>query len=119
MAQAEFHSQSIPKRPCSAVIELSHQPGEPPGPSPSPLLEERAGERRPVDTPILNSIALPLLIVGPTAVGKSEIALSLAERVGGEIISADSMQVYRGMDIGTAKPTPKDQARVRNHLVDV
>src|SRR5882672_6144334 len=61
----------------------------------------------------------PLLIVGPTAVGKSEIALSLAERLGGEIISADSMQVYRGLDIGTAKPTAKEQARVRHHLIDV
>jgi tRNA dimethylallyltransferase len=61
----------------------------------------------------------PLLIVGPTAVGKSEIALSLAERFGGEIISADSMQVYRGLDIGTAKPTAKEQARVRHHLIDV
>jgi len=46
----------------------------------------------------------PILIAGPTAAGKSEIALLLAERLGGEIISADSMQVYRGLDIGTAKP---------------
>src|SRR5438445_4052632 len=61
----------------------------------------------------------PLLIVGPTAVGKSELALSLAERLGGEIISADSMQVYRGLDIGTAKPTAQEQARVRHHLIDV
>ena len=48
----------------------------------------------------------PILIAGPTAVGKSEIALRLAEQLGGEIISADSMQVYRGLDIGTAKPSP-------------
>src|SRR5258708_31953435 len=61
----------------------------------------------------------PLLIVGPTAVGKSEIALGLAERLGGEIISADSMQVYRGLDIGTAKPTAEEQASVRHHLIDV
>ena len=61
----------------------------------------------------------PLVIVGPTAVGKSELALSLAERLGGEIISADSMQVYRGLDIGTAKPTAKEQARARHHLIDV
>lgn len=60
-----------------------------------------------------------LVIVGPTATGKSEAALALAERVGGELISADSMQAYRGMDIGTAKPTPEEQARVRHHLVDV
>ncbi len=61
----------------------------------------------------------PLLIAGPTAVGKSEIALGLAERLGGEIIAADSMQVYRGLDIGTAKPTAEEQARVRHHLIDV
>jgi len=46
----------------------------------------------------------PFFLAGPTAVGKSEVALLLAERLGGEIISVDSMQVYRGLDIGTAKP---------------
>jgi tRNA dimethylallyltransferase len=61
----------------------------------------------------------PILITGPTAVGKSEIALRLAEQVGGEIISADSMQVYRGLDIGTAKPSPADRARVPHHLIDI
>jgi tRNA dimethylallyltransferase len=58
-------------------------------------------------------------LTGPTAVGKSAIALELAERVGGEIISVDSMQVYRGLDIGTAKPSAAEQARVRHHLIDV
>jgi tRNA dimethylallyltransferase len=48
---------------------------------------------------------MPLLIAGPTAVGKSEVALILAERLKGEIISVDSMQVYRGLNIGTAKPS--------------
>jgi tRNA dimethylallyltransferase len=61
----------------------------------------------------------PVLIAGPTAVGKSEIALRLAEQLGGEIISADSMQVYRGLDIGTAKPSPADRARVPHHLIDI
>jgi len=61
----------------------------------------------------------PVLIAGPTAVGKSEIALRLAEQIGGEIISADSMQVYRGLDIGTAKPSPADRARVPHHLIDI
>ena len=60
-----------------------------------------------------------LLLAGPTAVGKSEIALLLAERLGGEIVSVDSMQVYRGMDIGTAKASPAERARVPHHLVDV
>lgn len=62
---------------------------------------------------------LPILIAGPTAVGKSEIALLLAEKLGGEIISVDSMQVYRGLDLGTAKPTFAERARVPHHLIDV
>ena len=62
---------------------------------------------------------LPILLAGPTAVGKSQIALLLAERIGGEIISADSMQVYRGLDLGTAKPSPADRARVPHHLIDI
>jgi tRNA dimethylallyltransferase len=61
----------------------------------------------------------PVLLAGPTATGKSEIALRLAEQLGGEIISADSMQVYRGLDIGTAKPLPADRARVPHHLIDI
>jgi tRNA dimethylallyltransferase len=61
----------------------------------------------------------PIFIVGPTAVGKSEIALALAEQLGGEIISADSMQVYRGLDISTAKPSPAERARVPHHLIDI
>lgn len=60
-----------------------------------------------------------LVILGPTAVGKTGLALSLAERVNGEIVSADSAQVYRHMDIGTDKPVPDVLARVRHHLVDV
>src|SRR5664279_4355874 len=61
----------------------------------------------------------PLLLAGPTAVGKSDIVLLLAERLGGEIISVDSMQVYRGLDLGTAKPSPEERARVPHHLIDV
>jgi tRNA dimethylallyltransferase len=61
----------------------------------------------------------PLFIAGPTAVGKSALALALAERLNGEIISVDSMQVYRGMDIGTAKPSAAERARVPHHLIDV
>ena len=61
----------------------------------------------------------PVFIAGPTAVGKSEVALLLAEKIGGEIISVDSMQVYRGLDIGTAKPSAAERARVPHHLIDV
>jgi tRNA dimethylallyltransferase len=60
-----------------------------------------------------------LCLAGATATGKSEVALLLAERLGGEIISVDSMQVYRGLDIGTAKPGPAERARVPHHLIDV
>jgi tRNA dimethylallyltransferase len=60
-----------------------------------------------------------ILLAGPTASGKSEVALLMAEKVGGEIVSVDSMQVYRGLDIGTAKPSASERARVRHHLVDV
>ena len=63
--------------------------------------------------------APPILLAGPTAVGKSEVALLLAEQLGGEIISFDSMQVYRGLDIGTAKPAPTDRIRAPHHLIDV
>ncbi len=60
-----------------------------------------------------------LCLAGATATGKSEVALLLAERLGGEIISVDSMQVYRGLDIGTAKPGPAERTRVPHHLIDV
>ncbi len=59
------------------------------------------------------------VLTGPTASGKSEAALRLAERIGGEILCMDSMQVYRGMDIGTAKPTKEEQRRVPHHLLDL
>lgn len=61
----------------------------------------------------------PIYIAGATASGKSAVALLVAEQLGGEIISVDSMQVYRGLNIGTAKPTPQERARVAHHLVDV
>ena len=60
-----------------------------------------------------------IFLVGPTASGKSAVALALAERLGGEIISVDSMQVYRGLDLGTAKPSAAERARVSHHLIDV
>ena len=60
-----------------------------------------------------------VLIVGPTAVGKTELAIRLAENMNGEIVSADSRLFYRGMDIGTAKPTVEEQARAPHHLIDV
>jgi tRNA dimethylallyltransferase len=69
----------------------------------------------------MNPEGLPPLVVilGPTAAGKTEIAIRLAERLGGEIVSADSRQFYRGVDAGTAKPTLAERARVPHHLIDV
>ena len=58
-------------------------------------------------------------IVGPTAVGKTEISICLAERLGGEIVSADSRLIYCGMDIGTAKPSMESRSRIPHHLIDV
>ncbi|MFZ5814204.1 MAG: tRNA (adenosine(37)-N6)-dimethylallyltransferase MiaA [Bacillota bacterium] len=63
---------------------------------------------------------LPLLVlVGPTAVGKTALSVAVARRIGAEIISGDSMQVYRGLDIGTAKITPSEMAGVPHHLIDI
>lgn len=60
-----------------------------------------------------------VVVTGPTATGKTPLAIELAERFGGEIVNADSMQVYRGLDIGTAKATPEERAAVPHHLLDV
>lgn len=60
-----------------------------------------------------------VVVAGPTAAGKSEVAIELAQRFGGEIVNADSMQVYQGLDIGTAKPSLADRTRVPHHLLDV
>lgn len=59
-----------------------------------------------------------LCLLGPTAVGKTEIAIQLAQRLNAEIISVDSRQIYRQMDIGTAKPTPEEQQAARHHIID-
>ncbi len=60
-----------------------------------------------------------LAILGPTATGKSTLGMALAEALGGEIVNADALQVYRGLDVGTAKPSREDRARVPHHLIDV
>ena len=58
------------------------------------------------------------VVMGPTAAGKSELAFALAKECGGEIVSADSMQFYRGLDVGTAKPAAEERRLVPNHLID-
>src|SRR5260370_20034264 len=60
-----------------------------------------------------------LILTGPTGSGKTDLTLRLAERVGAEIVSMDSMALYRGMDIGTAKPTPEERRRAPHHLIDM
>jgi tRNA dimethylallyltransferase len=71
-----------------------------------------AGPARPIEP-------LVVLLLGPTGSGKTTLSLALAERFNGEIISCDSVAVYRGMDLGTAKPTPEEQSRIPHHLIDV
>ena len=66
------------------------------------------------------TVAAPLLVVvGPTAVGKTAFAVELAEALNGEIVSADSRYIYRGLEVGTAKPSAAERARVPHHLIDV
>ncbi|MFF8233706.1 tRNA (adenosine(37)-N6)-dimethylallyltransferase MiaA [Streptomyces caelestis] len=60
-----------------------------------------------------------IAVVGPTAAGKSDLGVFLAQRLGGEVVNADSMQLYRGMDIGTAKLTPEERGGVPHHLLDI
>ena len=60
-----------------------------------------------------------IAVAGPTASGKSALALELCKRLGGELVSLDSMQIYKGLDIGTAKPTKAEQAEVRHHMIDI
>src|SRR3989339_224777 len=80
---------------------------------------------QPVTALVLKSrqaiIKLPVLlaILGPTASGKTTLGLEVAQALGAEIISADSMQIYRGMDIGTAKPSRAERALVPHHLIDI
>ena len=66
----------------------------------------------------MSPFASALILTGPTGSGKTALALTLAEQLNAEIVAADSMTVYRGLDIGTAKPTAADRARIRHHLVD-
>lgn len=70
---------------------------------------------------MVNTSELPKIVIvcGPTGVGKTSFAIELAKRFGGEVVGADSMQIYRQMDIGTAKPTPEEKAAIFHHMVDI
>jgi len=81
---------------------------------------QEAGSNKAIRYSLIRSFAHSLFVlVGPTAVGKTALSLHLADVLGGEIVSADSRLFYRGMDIGTAKPTAEERARVPHHLLDV
>ena len=69
--------------------------------------------------PLIGKVPPLIIILGPTGVGKTQLAIELAQRLQGEIVGADSRQVYRYMNIGTAKPTPEQQALIRHHLIDI
>lgn len=77
--------------------------------------------RRPVrfNSGMISAFANALVLTGPTGSGKTRLGVELAERLGAEVVSMDSMALYRGMDVGTAKPTADERRRVRHHLVDV
>ena len=61
----------------------------------------------------------PIAVVGPTASGKSALGIALAQELGGEVVNVDSMQLYRGMDIGTAKLAPEERGGIPHHLLDI
>ncbi len=73
----------------------------------------------PSRSPARTAEPLVVLVLGPTGSGKTALSLALGERFGGEIVSCDSVAVYRGMDLGTAKPTEEERARLPHHLVDI
>ena len=75
--------------------------------------------RSPARSPSRTAEPLVVLILGPTGSGKTALSLTLGERFGGEIVSCDSVAVYRGMDLGTAKPSREERARLPHHLIDV
>jgi tRNA dimethylallyltransferase len=79
----------------------------------------RAATEEERSAPPVHATATPRALVGPTASGKTEVSLELARRLGAEILVVDSMTVYRGMDLGTAKPTPAERSAVPHHLLDL
>src|SRR5690606_3236425 len=96
-------------------VYVSPRQADAPGNAP-----RRVGAPFQADDVIAMTEPIPLLVLaGPTAAGKSELALRLARSLPIEVISADSAQVYRGLDIGTAKPTAEERRRVPHHLIDL
>jgi len=91
------------------VVALPYQPG----------VDLSAGLVAALSTVLAQTDPLAVLLLGPTGSGKTALSLELASRFGGEIVSCDSVAVYRGMDLGTAKPSAEERARITHHLIDV
>jgi tRNA dimethylallyltransferase len=79
----------------------------------------RTASSKPLDESLTRAEPLVILLLGPTGSGKTALSLALGEQFNGEIVSCDSVAVYRGMDLGTAKPTSEERARLPHHLIDV
>ena len=98
------------------------EPGSATGHATHPVGGSRAEDRAPKNdgtlAPVQN-LPVAAILLGPTGSGKTALSLALAEHFHGEIVSCDSVAVYRGMDLGTAKPTPEERARVPHHLIDI
>lgn len=106
-ATIKFRTMTDPSSESAVEMESATQMSSPSQSSSSP-------------TETFDSLARRCIVIaGATAAGKSDVAMKLAETIGGEIVSLDSIAVYRGMDIGTAKPSPSDRASVPHHLIDV
>jgi tRNA dimethylallyltransferase len=88
-------------------VDLSHR------------LVAAVSDARTADRGLAAADPLAVILLGPTGSGKTALSLDLAERFNGEIVSCDSVAVYRGMDLGSAKPSPEERARARHHLIDV
>ena len=114
MVDAAYESQVDLSARVVAVVSAGKAAGE--SAIPSSLPESAAYAGRSADS---GSLPLTLILLGPTGSGKTALSLQLAERFSGEIVSCDSVAVYRGMEIGTAKPTPAERARAPHHLIDV
>ena len=106
--QHEAAPPAAPARPFTGPSTVACPPGAFGGPEPAPTVPQ---------PPVLRDDCW--ILSGPTAAGKTALSLLLARRLDAEIISVDSMAVYRGLDIGTAKPTPAQRAEVPHHLVDL
>jgi tRNA dimethylallyltransferase len=101
------------------VLDFPAMQTDNPFPVPDYMIEQPPVQDKTVP-PSSSALAEPLIVVcGPTGTGKTRFAIDLARRLGGEIVGADSMQIYRRMDIGTAKPTSREQAAIRHHMIDI